>query len=56
MRNVCIILIEKTEGKMPLVRSRCRWEDNIRMNLREIGWELWNGFILVRIGTSGGFL
>jgi hypothetical protein len=27
---------EKTEGKRALVRSRCRWEDSIRMDLREI--------------------
>jgi hypothetical protein len=26
------------EGKIPLARSRYRWEDNIRMNLREIRW------------------
>jgi hypothetical protein len=28
----------KPEGKRPLGRPRCRWEDNIRMYLREIGW------------------
>jgi hypothetical protein len=27
-----------TEGKRPLGRPRCRWEDGIRMDLREIGW------------------
>jgi hypothetical protein len=26
------------EGKRPLGRPRHRWEDNIRMGLREIGW------------------
>jgi len=29
----------KLEGKRPLVRPRNRWEDNIRMDLDEIGWE-----------------
>jgi hypothetical protein len=29
----------KPEGKRPLRRPRCRWEDEIRMDLREIGWE-----------------
>jgi hypothetical protein len=29
----------KTLGKRPLGRPRHQWEDNIRMNLREIGWE-----------------
>jgi hypothetical protein len=30
--------VGKTEGKRPLVRPRRRWEDNIRMDLREMGW------------------
>jgi hypothetical protein len=29
----------KPERKRPLGRPRCRWEDNIRMDLREIRWE-----------------
>jgi hypothetical protein len=39
MRNVYNILVGKPVGEGPLGRPRCRWEDNIRMNLREIGWE-----------------
>jgi hypothetical protein len=39
MRNVYNILIRNHEGKRPLTRPRCRWEDNIRMDLREIVWE-----------------
>ena len=31
------ILTGKTTGKRPLRRPRCRWEDNIRMDLEEIG-------------------
>jgi hypothetical protein len=34
------ILVGKPEGKRPLGRPRRRWEDNIRMDLREIGWEV----------------
>jgi hypothetical protein len=30
--------VEKSEGKIPLGRPRRRWEDGIRMDLREIGW------------------
>ena len=26
------------EGKRPLVRPRCKWEDNIEMDLQEVGW------------------
>jgi hypothetical protein len=36
-RNVHRVLMEKPEGKGPLGRPRRRWEDRIRMDLREIG-------------------
>jgi hypothetical protein len=36
-RGVYRVLVGKPEGKRPLGRSRCRWEDNIKMDLREIG-------------------
>jgi hypothetical protein len=37
---------------MPLERRRCRWVDNIKMNLGEIRWVVWTGLIWLRIGTS----
>jgi hypothetical protein len=37
-RNAFRILVGKPEGKRPLGRLRRRWEDNIRMDLREKGW------------------
>jgi hypothetical protein len=37
-RNVYRILVRKPGGKIPLGRPRCRWDDNIKINLREIGW------------------
>jgi hypothetical protein len=30
-------LVGKPEGKRPLERPRCRWEDSIKMDLREVG-------------------
>jgi hypothetical protein len=36
--NVYSILMGKPDGKRPLGRPRHRWEDWIRMDLREIGW------------------
>jgi hypothetical protein len=36
--NACRLLVGKPEGKKPLGRPRCRWADNIKMDLREIGW------------------
>jgi hypothetical protein len=37
VRNANKILIAKPEGMRPLGRSRRSWEDNIRMDLQEIG-------------------
>jgi hypothetical protein len=37
-RNVYRLLVGKPEGKRPLGRQRCRWVDNIKMDLLEIGW------------------
>jgi hypothetical protein len=39
MRNAYKILIRKSEGNRPLRRPRLKWEDNIRMVLRKVGWE-----------------
>jgi len=40
IRNTHNILVRKPEGKSPLGRPRRRLEDNIGMDLREIGWEI----------------
>jgi hypothetical protein len=37
-RNAHRIFVGKPQGKRPLGRPRRRWEDNIRMDLREIEW------------------
>jgi hypothetical protein len=37
-KNACKILVGKLEEKKELERPRCRWEDNITLVLREIGW------------------
>jgi hypothetical protein len=37
-RNACRTLVGKPEGKKPLGRPRCRWVNNIKMVLREVGW------------------
>jgi hypothetical protein len=50
------ILVGKPEGRRPLGRSRRRWEDNIKMDLREIGFGVWIGLIWLGIGTGGKLL
>jgi hypothetical protein len=32
------VLVGKPEGERPLGSSRRRWEDNIKMDLQEVGW------------------
>jgi hypothetical protein len=54
-RNAYRILVGKLEGKRPLGRPRCRWVDNIKMDLKEIGWGGVD-WIELRIGTGGGLL
>ena len=49
-RGVHRVLVGKPEGKRPLGRPRHRWEDNIKMDLQEVGGS-W-----LRIGTGGGYL
>ncbi|KAJ4441278.1 hypothetical protein ANN_11132 [Periplaneta americana] len=38
-RNPYRVLVGRPEGKRPLGRPRCRWEDNIKMDLREVGYD-----------------
>jgi hypothetical protein len=49
-------LMGKPEVKRPLGRPRHRWEDGIRMDLREIGWGSVDWISWPRIGTGGGLL
>jgi len=47
-RGVYRVLVGKPEGKRPLGRPKHRWEDNIKMDLQEVGW----GFGLDRAGSG----
>jgi hypothetical protein len=55
-RGVYRVLMEKPDGKRPLGRPRRRWEDNIRMDLQEVGCGVWTGLGWLKIGTGGGHL
>jgi hypothetical protein len=41
-RGVYMVLVGRPEGKRPLGRPRRRWEDNIKLDLREIGIDVVN--------------
>jgi hypothetical protein len=48
--------VGKPEGKRPLRKPKRRWEDNIQMDLQEVGCGAWTGWSGLRIGTGGGYL
>jgi hypothetical protein len=56
IRNAYNILVGKPEGKRPLEITGRRCKDDIRTDLRETGWEMRTGCILLKIGTNGGLL
>jgi hypothetical protein len=45
VRNLYKILVGKAVGKVPCERPRCRCEENIRMDLREVCRKMWIGCI-----------
>jgi hypothetical protein len=55
-RDAYRVLVGKAEGKRPLGISSRRWEDNIKMDLQEVGWGAWTGLLWLRKGTGCGAL
>jgi hypothetical protein len=55
-RGVYRFLMGKPEGKRPLGRPRCRWEDNIKWIFRQWNVGVWTESSWLRIGTVGGHL
>jgi hypothetical protein len=55
-RGAYRVLVGRPEGRRPLGRPRRRWEDNIKMDLQEVGWGAWSGLIWLKIGTGYGLL
>jgi hypothetical protein len=55
-RGACRVFVGRPEGRRPLGRPRRRWEDNIIMDLQEVGFGAWTGLIWLRIGRDGGLL
>jgi hypothetical protein len=55
-RGVYWALVGILEGKILLGRPRRRWEDNIKMDLQELGCGVYTGSSWLRIRTSSGHL
>jgi hypothetical protein len=55
-RVVCRVLVGKPEGKRSLGRPRSRWEENIKMDLQELGWRGMDWIDLAQDEHNGGHL
>jgi hypothetical protein len=55
-RAVYRVLVGKPEGKGPLGRPSCRWEDNIKMDLQEVGCGCMDWIDLAQDRAGGGHL
>jgi hypothetical protein len=51
-RGIDRVLVGKSEGKGRMGRPRHRWEDNIKMDLQEVGCGVWTGSSWLRIAGS----
>lgn len=49
--NACMNVVGK-----PVGRPRCRWQDNIEMDLWEVGWNGMEWIHWITVGSSGGLL
>jgi hypothetical protein len=55
-RGTYRVLVGKPRGSRPLGRPRLRWEDNIKIDLREVGRGAWTALIWLKIGTDNRLL
>jgi hypothetical protein len=55
-RGTFMILVWRPEGRRLFGRPSRKWEDNIKMDLQEVGCGIWAGLSWPRIGTGGGYL
>jgi len=47
---------ENLKGQYHAEYLRSTWKDNVRMDLMQSEWEVWTGFLWLRVGNSGGIL
>jgi hypothetical protein len=57
MRGAGIVFMGKPKQRGPLGRPGCKWESNIKMDVKEICWlRMWAEWIKLRTGSSIGVL
>jgi hypothetical protein len=49
-----VVLVEKSERRIPHGRLRFIWVGNIKMHHQDVRWDSVDGVIYLRIGTGGG--
>jgi hypothetical protein len=54
--GACMVMVGRFGVKRPLRKTRIRWQDNIKMDLQEVGRWTRIGLNWLRIGTNGGHL
>jgi hypothetical protein len=55
-RGVYRVLVRKPEEKRQMGRPGRKLEDNIKMDLQEVGCGVWSGLVWIRIETGGRHL
>jgi len=55
-RGAYRVLVGRLEAKRPLRRPRCKWKDNIKIDLQEVRCGTWTELIWFRIRTGGVLL
>jgi hypothetical protein len=55
-RGAYRVLVGKSGGKRQLGKPKHRLDNNIKMDLKGVGWGSWTGLNWLRIGTDGGLL
>jgi hypothetical protein len=52
-RGACRVLVRRSYRKRPPLRSSCKWDNNIKMDLKEWNEEVWIGLIWLTVGRGG---
>ena len=55
-RGTYRVMVGKPEGKTPLGKHKSRWEDNIKIDIKEVGQGAWIGLVWFIIETSSELL
>jgi hypothetical protein len=55
-KTACRVLVKNPARKKPPGRPRNICEDNIKMDLREVGWKVWPALVWLRVETNGGLM